>query len=168
MDPSGDSLNSAVGIFFTVCGISACTPTISALLSRYASPSEQGTTLGINQSLQSFARVVGPLVWGKLFDEDPGLPFIAAGGAALLLSVISYIELTLNRQLPEHVNEVGETAISEMKKAYSTELEALKARNVELVKMLRCYEAMYGPLQMGGARGGDDAYAHELTHVKHE
>ena len=40
-----------VGIFFTVCGISACTPTISALLSRYASPSEQGTTLGINQSL---------------------------------------------------------------------------------------------------------------------
>ncbi len=49
-------------------------PTVLSLISEVTSETEQGITLGINQSLSSFARVLGPL-WGGFAFEYLGYPF---------------------------------------------------------------------------------------------
>lgn len=55
-------------------------PTILSLISEVTSESEQGITLGMNQSLSSFARVLGPL-WGGFAFEYLGYPFPFLTGA---------------------------------------------------------------------------------------
>lgn len=54
-------------------------PSNSAMVSKSASASEQGSTLGLNQSLSSLGRVLGPAVAGALFELNADLPFYAAG-----------------------------------------------------------------------------------------
>jgi multidrug resistance protein len=56
-------------------------PTVLSLISEVTSETEQGITLGINQSLSSFARVLGPL-WGGFAFEYLGYPFPFLTGAA--------------------------------------------------------------------------------------
>jgi len=55
-------------------------PTVLSLISEVTSESEQGITLGMNQSLSSFARVLGPL-WGGFAFEYLGYPFPFLTGA---------------------------------------------------------------------------------------
>ncbi len=63
------------------------TPTLSSLTSQFAAADEQGTVLGVGQSLTATARAFGPLVAGALYDFQMGAPyffgalltFIAAG-----------------------------------------------------------------------------------------
>lgn len=55
-------------------------PTILSLISEVTSETEQGITLGMNQSLSSFARVLGPL-WGGFAFEYLGYPFPFLTGA---------------------------------------------------------------------------------------
>jgi MFS family permease len=50
------------------------------LISEVTSETEQGITLGMNQSLSSFARVLGPL-WGGFAFEYLGYPFPFITGA---------------------------------------------------------------------------------------
>jgi DHA1 family tetracycline resistance protein-like MFS transporter len=58
-------------------------PSLNGLLSRAAPAARQGAVLGMNQSLASLARVLGPLLAGLLFGAvGPGAPFYA--GAAIL------------------------------------------------------------------------------------
>ncbi|MBE0551978.1 MAG: MFS transporter [Ignavibacterium sp.] len=54
--------------------------TVLSLISEVTSETEQGITLGINQSLSSFARVLGPL-WGGFAFEYLGYPFPFLTGA---------------------------------------------------------------------------------------
>jgi DHA1 family tetracycline resistance protein-like MFS transporter len=55
-------------------------PSLNGLLSRAAPAARQGAILGMNQSLASLARVLGPLLAGGLFGAiGPGAPFLAAG-----------------------------------------------------------------------------------------
>ncbi|MFO0621985.1 MAG: MFS transporter [Polyangia bacterium] len=65
-------------------------PSLSTLLSRAASKSEQGGTLGLGQSLNSLSRAVGPVLAGTLFDFSPPLPYLLAAmitiGLAILLA----------------------------------------------------------------------------------
>lgn len=56
-------------------------PTILSLISEVTSEAEQGVTLGLNQSLSAFARVLGPL-WGGFAFEYLGYPFPFLTGAA--------------------------------------------------------------------------------------
>jgi len=56
-------------------------PTVLSLISEVTSETEQGITLGLNQSLSSFARVLGPL-WGGFAFEYLGYPFPFLTGAA--------------------------------------------------------------------------------------
>lgn len=55
---------SRFGQLFTVhiLGYSLADTALVALISRYASPSTQGRSLGLNQAAQSMARVVSPVV----------------------------------------------------------------------------------------------------------
>lgn len=62
-----------------------------SLLSQNVSPDRQGTILGINQSLGSFARFLGP-TWGGFVYQYLGFksPFITGGIVMLLLTFYSY------------------------------------------------------------------------------
>ena len=61
-------------------------PTVLSLISEVTSEAEQGITLGLNQSLSSFARVLGPL-WGGFAFEYLGYPFPFLTGAAFTLII---------------------------------------------------------------------------------
>lgn len=74
-------------------------PTILSLISEVASEAEQGITLGLNQSLSSFARVLGPL-WGGFAFQFFGYPFPFLTGAAftfiIVLLTIFYLPKKIN------------------------------------------------------------------------
>ncbi len=64
-------------------------PSNSSMVSRAADPSEQGSTLGLNQSIASLGRVLGPASAGAIFELNQSWPFYAAGSLTALAAVIS-------------------------------------------------------------------------------
>ncbi len=58
-------------------------PALSGLVSRNAGAHEQGRVLGVNQSVGSLARIVGPLLGGVAFDLGGAAPVLAVGGVEL-------------------------------------------------------------------------------------
>lgn len=71
----------AVVAIFLSYGTGTFQPTILSLISEVTSDAEQGITLGTNQALSAFARVLGPL-WGGFAFEFIGYPFPFLTGAA--------------------------------------------------------------------------------------
>jgi predicted MFS family arabinose efflux permease len=66
-------------------------PALMSLVSRYSAAEDQGGVLGLTQSLNSLARIVGPLWGGFAFDHlGIGMPYITSAavmGLAALLAV---------------------------------------------------------------------------------
>ncbi len=60
---AGNFLGLAIVSILLSYGTGTFQPTVLSLISEVASDADQGITLGLNQSLASFARVLGPL-WG--------------------------------------------------------------------------------------------------------
>ena len=87
-----------VGIFLSI-GTGLFQPTILSLISEVTSEKEQGVTLGINQSMSAFARMLGPL-WGGFAFEYLGYQFPFLTGAfftaAIFLVSIFYLPKRLN------------------------------------------------------------------------
>lgn len=87
-----------VGIFLSI-GTGLLQPTILGLISEVTSEKEQGVTLGINQSMSAFARMLGPL-WGGFAFEYLGYQFPFLTGAfftaAMFLVSIFYLPKRLN------------------------------------------------------------------------
>jgi multidrug resistance protein len=77
---AGTFLGLAIVSIVLSCGTGTFQPTVLSLISEVTSESEQGITLGMNQSLSSFARVLGPL-WGGFAFEYLGYPFPFITGA---------------------------------------------------------------------------------------
>lgn len=77
---AGTFLGLAIVSIVLSCGTGTFQPTILSLISEVTSETEQGITLGMNQSLSSFARVLGPL-WGGFAFEYLGYPFPFITGA---------------------------------------------------------------------------------------
>lgn len=77
---AGNFLGLAIVGFFLSIGTGLFQPTILSLISEVASEQEQGMTLGINQSMSAFARMLGPL-WGGFAFEYLGYPFPFLTGA---------------------------------------------------------------------------------------
>lgn len=75
-------------------GTGAFQPTILSLISEVASEAEQGITLGLNQSLASFARVLGPL-WGGFAFQFLGyaFPFLTGSAFIFIIFLISIFYL---------------------------------------------------------------------------
>jgi multidrug resistance protein len=74
-------------------------PTVLSLVSRFAPENEQGVILGINQSFSAFARVLGPLWGGFVFEYlGPQFPFLTGALCIfiILLTGIIYIPKRLN------------------------------------------------------------------------
>ncbi len=89
-EASATHLFIALGVVVT--GFSFMTPAINSLVSRRSDPEQQGGVLGVLQSVNSLARILGPLVGIPLFYQDNRWPFILAaalmalGGALILIS----------------------------------------------------------------------------------
>ncbi len=66
-----------------------CTPTNAALVSLYASSSEQGETLGVLQSIGSLARITGPVSGSLLYGLDYHAPYLAGGLASFVALLLS-------------------------------------------------------------------------------
>lgn len=95
MIPFGGSfLGLAVISIILSLGTGSLQPTLLSLISEFTSETEQGITLGVNQSLSAFARVLGPL-WGGFAFEYLGYPFPFFTGAffSFLIFILSIIYL---------------------------------------------------------------------------
>jgi multidrug resistance protein len=77
---AGSFLGLAIVSIILAYGTGTFQPTVLSLISEVTSEAEQGITLGTNQSLSSFARVLGPL-WGGFAFEYLGYPFPFLTGA---------------------------------------------------------------------------------------
>jgi MFS transporter, DHA1 family, tetracycline resistance protein len=84
---SGSFAALAVDAIILSLGTGTLQPTILSLISEVASESEQGITLGINQSLSAFGRVLGPL-WGGFAFEFLGYPFPFLTGALFTFIIL--------------------------------------------------------------------------------
>jgi multidrug resistance protein len=96
---AGNFLGLAFVGFFLSIGTGLFQPTILSLISEVTSEKEQGVTLGINQSMSAFARMLGPL-WGGFAFEYLGYQFPFLTGAfftaAIFLVSIFYLPKRLN------------------------------------------------------------------------
>jgi MFS family permease len=65
-------------------------PSLMSLVSRYTAAEDQGGVLGLTQSLNSLARIVGPMWGGFAFDHlGIGMPYISAAALMAVASAIS-------------------------------------------------------------------------------
>lgn len=69
-------------------------PVIVSMISKYSSEKEQGAVLGFNQSIASFARVLGPLWGGFSFDFfGYQFPFLTGAAFTLISFLLAFIML---------------------------------------------------------------------------
>ena len=95
LTPYGNTfLGLAIISVFLALGTSIFQPTVLSLISEVTPEDEQGVTLGVNQSVSAFARVLGPL-WGGFAFEFLGYPFPFITGAAftsiIFIATVFYI-----------------------------------------------------------------------------
>jgi predicted MFS family arabinose efflux permease len=91
--PSVPALAAACGII--ALGMGFQSPSMLSVISQLSDPADQGSALGVSQSLGSLARIVGPLWGGFVFDRfGHAAPFISA---ALLMSVACAVSIAAFR-----------------------------------------------------------------------
>lgn len=73
------------GLAFMATGSALTTPCLSALMSQYAPPDQQGLALGLFRSMGALSRAVGPLAGGLLYWRFGSTAPYFAGAVALLL-----------------------------------------------------------------------------------
>lgn len=72
-----------------VTGFAFMTPSVQSLISRWSDPARQGEILGVNQSINALARILGPFVGLMLFHIPQSrhlVPYVAS--AVMLLGVL--------------------------------------------------------------------------------
>jgi len=84
----------AVFVFIAI-GQGISSPSIHSLISKGASPSEQGFVLGTNQSMSALARALGPTAAGWIYIGGPAWPFFVSGA---ILALCLPLTLTAVRQ----------------------------------------------------------------------
>ena len=80
-----------------VFGLAMVTPSIASLISQRAHEGTQGEVQGVNQSVQSLGRIVGPVAGGVLLGIGLLLPY-QIGAAAMLLAFGVALRLTRSRE----------------------------------------------------------------------
>jgi multidrug resistance protein len=92
---AGHALAPNVPILMTAMALLAVgmgfnSPATLSMVSRLADPADQGTTLGVSQSLASLARIVGPAWGGLAFDRfGSTVPFLLSAALMLVACAIS-------------------------------------------------------------------------------
>ncbi|HEY1375909.1 MAG TPA: MFS transporter [Gemmataceae bacterium] len=74
-----------------VTGFAFLNPSVSALISRRSDPTRQGEVLGVNQSANALARILGPLIGLMLFPLTAThvLPYVMASALLLIVLVLT-------------------------------------------------------------------------------
>ena len=80
------------------CGHAVLRPSLTSLISQQADRREQGTVLGLTQSLNSFAQILAPMLGGLLIEFRWLTPWALAAGAAT--GVGALIAMVHNHRLP--------------------------------------------------------------------
>lgn len=78
-------------------GASLTRPPLFGMISILAPHNEQGTTLGVVQSMGSLARIAGPIFAGFYYKYHPSLPYLVGGGISLLTGVAAWALLVRRR-----------------------------------------------------------------------
>lgn len=79
-------------------GYGIASPALSSLVSKQAAASEQGRILGVNQSMGSLARVIGPLIGGAAYQwGGEAAPFFTSA-AVLLLGLLLAARIFRHRE----------------------------------------------------------------------
>jgi MFS transporter, DHA1 family, tetracycline resistance protein len=69
-------------------------PTLMSLISRFTKPEDQGGVMGLTQSINSLARIVGPMYGGYTFDRyGENVPFISAAVFMAGTAVVAAVSL---------------------------------------------------------------------------
>ena len=76
------------GVLFAT-GMGLFNPSTTALVSKSVAKEDQGGTLGLNQSMASLGRVLGPALSGPLFEFGKALPFYVGGGILVLGTLLT-------------------------------------------------------------------------------
>ena len=71
------------------CGTGMLHPSRNSILSQSCPPEIQGRALGVNQSLASLGRVIGPASAGFLFEISPNMPFWV--GASIMVISLFFV-----------------------------------------------------------------------------
>lgn len=80
-----------LSVTFTALGFGLAGPALSGLVSRRATPQEQGQLLGTAQSVASLTRILGPVWAGATFDHiGTGAPYWSGAVWSILAAVWSY------------------------------------------------------------------------------
>jgi MFS family permease len=72
-------------------GLGINNPSVNSMISRSSPPDQQGAYLGLQQSLASLARMVGPLAAGVLFDSfGPRAPFYTSAIVLVVSALVAF------------------------------------------------------------------------------
>ncbi|RMH18567.1 MAG: MFS transporter [Acidobacteria bacterium] len=83
--PFGPTLAATLAVLGALAaGQGLAVPSLTTLVSQLSDRDEQGTVLGVSQSLASAARASGPLAAGALYDLHLAAPYLLGGVLALL------------------------------------------------------------------------------------
>ncbi|MCX6732507.1 MAG: MFS transporter [Candidatus Roizmanbacteria bacterium] len=67
-----------IGIIIFITGDGLVEPALSGLIANNAGQHMQGRVQGANQSLQSFARIIGPLYSGMIYSVGTNIPYVSS------------------------------------------------------------------------------------------
>lgn len=87
-------------LFLIGFGNSLNMPTLLALVSREAGAGEQGRALGVQQSLESVARIIGLVLGGWLFTRAEWMPYAAGAGMMALAACFALSHFAPGRATP--------------------------------------------------------------------
>jgi DHA1 family tetracycline resistance protein-like MFS transporter len=92
---SGSITTLLVAVALLSVGMGFNSPSITSMISRLSHADEQGSVLGISQSIASLARIFGPVTGGFLYDNF-GLitPYVTAASLMLVAFLISMVGLS--------------------------------------------------------------------------
>jgi multidrug resistance protein len=82
-------------------GMGFNSPSLMSLISRYSAAEDQGGVMGLTQSLNSLARIVGPMWGGFAFDRlGIGMPYITSAAVMALAALLAVHALWRTRVSP--------------------------------------------------------------------
>ena len=68
--------------FLYVSGLPLFTPAVPILLMQCVPPTRRGTVMGVDSAINAIARIISPIVFGRVFAKDPALAFACAGASS--------------------------------------------------------------------------------------
>jgi MFS family permease len=74
--------------FLYVSGLPLFTPAVPILLMQCVPPTRRGTVMGVDSAINAIARIISPIVFGRVFAKDPALAFAGAGAVVFAAAAL--------------------------------------------------------------------------------